>query len=40
MGVRRLINDIYPIYRTIDDQIDNWESIGVDGKYGSEQHLS
>jgi hypothetical protein len=39
MGVRRLIEDIYPIYRTIDDHIDNWESIGVDGKYGSEQHL-
>jgi hypothetical protein len=34
MGVRRLINDIYPIYRTIDDHIDNWESIGVDSKYG------
>jgi DNA (cytosine-5)-methyltransferase 1 len=34
-----IVNDIYPIYRTIDDQIDNWESIGVDGKYGSEQHL-
>ena len=28
------MNDIYPIYRTIDDQIDNWESIGIEGKYG------
>ncbi len=34
-----MIEDIYPIFRTIDDQIDNSESIGVDGKYGSEQHL-
>ena len=28
-----MINDIYPIFRTIDDQIDNWESIGIEGKY-------
>jgi hypothetical protein len=27
-------DDIYPIFRTIDDQIDNWESIGIEGKYG------
>jgi hypothetical protein len=33
MGVRRMIEDIYPIFRTIDDQIDNWESIGIEGKY-------
>ena len=29
-----MIEDIYPIFRTIDDQIDNWESIGIEGKYG------
>jgi hypothetical protein len=38
MGVR-MKDDIYPIWRDIDDHIDNWESIGIEGKYGSEQHL-
>jgi hypothetical protein len=32
-----MIEDIYPIYRTIDDHLDNWESIGVDGKYDFKQ---
>jgi len=26
-----MIEDIYPIYRTIDDHIDNWDAIGIDG---------
>jgi len=30
MGVR-VIEDIYPIHRTIDDHIDNWDAIGIDG---------
>jgi hypothetical protein len=30
MGVR-VIEDIYPIYRTIDDYMDNWDAIGIDG---------
>jgi hypothetical protein len=30
MGIR-MIEDIYPIYKTIDDHIDNYEAIGIDG---------
>jgi hypothetical protein len=30
MGVR-MKDDIYPIWRDIDDHIDDWEAIGVDG---------
>jgi hypothetical protein len=30
MGIR-MIEDIFPIFRTIDDQIDNYEAIGIDG---------
>jgi hypothetical protein len=30
MGAR-VIEDIYPIFKTIDDHIDNYESIGIDG---------
>jgi len=26
-----MIEDIYPIYKTIDDHIDNYEAIGIDG---------
>ena len=34
-----MIEEIYPIFRTIDDHIDNYEAIGIEGKYGSDQHL-
>ena len=30
MGIR-MIEDIYPIFRTIDDHIDNYEAVGIDG---------
>jgi hypothetical protein len=31
VGVMSPVDDIYPIWRDIDDHMDNWESIGVDG---------
>jgi hypothetical protein len=30
MGIR-MKDDIYPVWRDIDNQMDNWESIGIEG---------